>query len=364
MNMDQNILFTPFDLHGTQLRNRIVMAPLTRNRAIHGSDTPQPLNAEYYGQRADDAGLIISEATQISPTGKGYAWTPGIYSSQQVEGWKLVTDAVHKKGGVIYLQLWHVGRISHPTLQPGGVAPVAPSAIAPVKQRTFIENGTFTEIGTPRALTLEEIRGIIEDYRKATRNAIAAGFDGVEIHAANGYLIQQFLSDSTNHRKDSYGGSIENRLRFALEVVAAVVAEISAKRTGIRISPVTSANDAMDSDPASIYFPLIRELNKLNLSYVHVIEGDTGGPRELHGLDFHTLRKEFKGVWMVNNGYHLKMAMEAVASGYADLVAFGKLYIANPDLAKRFERNAPLNEPNAKTYYGGGVEGYTDYPRL
>ncbi len=364
MNTDPNILFTPFNLKDHELRNRIVMAPLTRNRAIHGTDVPQLINVEYYAQRAADAGLIISEATQISPTGKGYAWTPGIYSPEQIAGWKRVTDAVHAKGGTIYLQLWHVGRISHPTLQPGGIAPVAPSAIAPLKQRTYIENGTFTEIGMPRALDLEEIPGIIEDYRKATRNAIQAGFDGVEIHAANGYLIQQFLSDNTNHRTDRYGGSVTNRLRFALEVTEAVVAEIGANRTGIRISPVSPANDAVDSSPAAVYFPLITALNKFNLAYVHVIEGATGGPREFHGFDFHKLRKEFNGAWMVNNGYNLTLATEAIASGYADLVAFGKPYIANPDLVARFKRNAPLNEPDPKTFYGGDAKGYTDYPFL
>jgi N-ethylmaleimide reductase len=364
MNLDQNILFTPFNFGGHLLRNRIVMAPLTRNRATHGTDAPKPLNAKYYAQRAGDAGLIISEATQISPTGKGYAWTPGIYSPDQVAGWRLVTDAVHAKDGKIYAQLWHVGRISHPTLQPGGADPVAPSAIAPVKQRTYIETGEFVPIGMPRALALDEIPGIIEDYRKATRHAIEAGFDGVEIHGANGYLIQQFLSDKTNHRNDQYGGSVQNRLRFALEVVAAVTAEIGADRTGFRISPVSPANDAVDSSPASVYFPLIHELNKFNLSYVHVIEGVTGGPRELHGFDFHALRKEFNGVWIVNNGYNLQMAIEAVSSGYADLVAFGKLYIANPDLAQRFKRNAHLNEPDQSAFYGGDEKGYTDYPCL
>ncbi|MDR3492152.1 MAG: alkene reductase [Gammaproteobacteria bacterium] len=362
--MDSNILFTPLNLRGCSLKNRIVMAPLTRNRAIHGTDVPHQLNAEYYAQRASDAGLIISEATQISPTGKGYAWTPGIYSQEQVTGWKLVTDAVHVKGGKIYLQLWHVGRISHPTLQPGGIAPVAPSAIAPNKQRTYIENGTFAEIGMPRALKLEEIPGIIEDYRKAAANAIKAGFDGVEIHAANGYLIQQFLSDTSNHRTDNYGGSVTNRLRFALEVTEAVIAEVGSDRTGIRLSPVSPANDALDSSPASVYFPLLRELNKLNLAYVHVVEGATGGPRESNGFDFQALRKEFNGIWMVNNGYNLQMAIEAVSSGYADLVAFGKLFIANPDLAERFKQNATFNELDTTTLYGGDAKGYTDYPTL
>lgn len=362
--MNTNILFTPLNLGGKILRNRFVMAPLTRNRAVHGSDVPQQMNVLYYSQRAGDAGLIISEATQISPTGKGYAWTPGIYSKEQVTGWKLVTDAVHAKGGAIYLQLWHVGRISHPSLQPNGQAPVAPSAIAPSHQRTFIENGTFTEIGTPRELLLEEIPKIIDDYKRATQNAMEAGFDGVEIHAANGYLIQQFLSDKSNHRTDEYGGSIQNRLRFALDVTQAVVQEIGANRTGIRLSPVTPANDDVDSSPAAIYFPLVSALDKLNLAYIHVVEGATGGPREFNGFDFHALRKEFNGVWMVNNGYDLKLANEAVSSGYADLVAFGRLYIANPDLAERFKEGAPLNKPNVETFYGGDTKGYTDYPAL
>jgi N-ethylmaleimide reductase len=363
-DLKANVLFSPFNLKEHTLRNRIVMAPLTRNRAIHATDAPQTLNAEYYAQRAGDAGLIISEASQISPTAKGYAWTPGIYSKEQIDGWKLVTDAVHQKGGAIYIQLWHVGRISHPSLQPHGLDPVAPSAIAPRKQRTFIENGTFTEIGTPRALELEEIIGIIEDYRKAARNAIEAGFDGVEIHAANGYLIQQFLSDETNHRSDIYGGSVTNRLRFALEVTEAIVEEIGGERTGIRISPVTPANDALDSDPTAVYFPLIRELNQFNLAYVHVIEGATGGPRDFRGFDFYALRKEFQGAWMVNNGYDRNLAIDAVSSGYADLVAFGKLYISNPDLAARFKCGAPLNAPDSTTFYGGNEKGYTDYSEM
>ncbi|CAM3170983.1 alkene reductase [Legionella anisa] len=363
MTMNNEILFTPFNLRGSTLKNRIVMAPLTRNRSIHGMDAPSELNAEYYAQRAD-AGLIIAEATQISPTGKGYAWTPGIYSSEQIAGWKLVTNAVHAKGGVIYLQLWHVGRISHPSLQPGGIAPVAPSAIAATGQRTFIENGTFVEVGNPRALKLSEIPGIIEDYRIAARNAILAGFDGVEIHAANGYLIHQFLCDGTNHRTDQYGGSIVNRLRFALEVTSAIVSEIGANRTGIRLAPVSHANGVADTSPAAVFFPLVRELSRLDLAYIHVIEGETQGPREYYGLDFSALRKEFNGPWMVNNGYTLEMATEAVSSGYADLVAFGRYFISNPDLVGRFRKNAPLNEFDRATLYGGGTKGYTDYPRM
>ncbi|KTC78859.1 NADH-dependent flavin oxidoreductase, Oye family [Legionella cherrii] len=363
MTTNSEILFTPFKLRDLTVKNRIVMAPLTRNRSIHGIDTPSELNATYYAQRAD-AGLIIAEATQISPTGKGYAWTPGIYSQEQIAGWKLVTDAVHARGGAIYLQLWHVGRISHPSLQPGGIAPVAPSAIPATGQRTFIENGTFVEVGAPRALKLSEIPGIIEDYRIAARNAILAGFDGVEIHAANGYLIHQFLCDGTNLRTDQYGGSITNRLRFALEVTSAVVSEIGAHRTGIRIAPVSHANGVTDTSPGAVFFPLVQELSRFNLAYVHVIEGETQGPRDFYGFDFHALRKVFDGPWMVNNGYNLEMAVEAIASGYADLIAFGRYFISNPDLVARFKRNAPLNELDRTTLYGGSGKGYTDYPFL
>lgn len=337
MTMNHEILFTPFNLRGFTLKNRIVMAPLTRNRSIHGIDTPSELNAEYYAQRAD-AGLIIAEATQISPTGKGYAWTPGIYSKDQIEGWKLVTDAVHDRGGAIYSQLWHVGRISHPSLQPGGIAPVAPSAIAATGQRTFVENGTFVEVGAPRALKLSEIPGIIEDYRVAAKNALLAGFDGVEIHAANGYLIHQFLCDGTNHRTDQYGGSITNRLRFALEVTHAVASEIGAERTGIRIAPVSHANGISDTSPEAVFFPLVRELSRANLAYLHVIEGETQGPRDFYGFDFKRLRHEFDGPWMVNNGYTLDMATEAITNGDADLVAFGRYFISNPDLVTRFKK--------------------------
>lgn len=361
MNSSPDLLFQPFQMGALSLKNRIVMAPLTRNRALHGSDAPQTLNAEYYAQRAS-AGLIISEATQISPTGKGYAWTPGIYSPEQVAGWRLVTDAVHAKGGAIVAQLWHVGRISHPSLQPNGAAPVAPSALLPIDQKTFIETNEFVAIGMPRALALDEITTIIADYRIAARNALAAGFDGVEIHGANGYLIQQFLCDSSNKRTDQYGGSVANRMRFALEAVDAVIAEIGASRTGIRLSPVSPANNALDSNPAAIFFPLVDELNKRNLAFIHVIEGATGGPREMNGFDFQALRKTFAGAWMVNNGYTKEMAIEAIASGYADLVAFGRPYIANPDLVERFRMDAPLNQLERTGLYGGGAEGYTDYP--
>ena len=363
MSTDASLLFSPYSLGALTLRNRIVMAPLTRSRATHGTDVPNAINAEYYAQRAG-AGLIISEATQISPSGKGYAWTPGIYSQAQLAGWALVTKAVHKKGGAIFAQLWHVGRISHPSLQPNGSEPIAPSAISPIGQKTFIENGQFTEVGTPRALELNEISSIINDYRVAARNAIEAGFDGVEIHAANGYLIHQFLSDNSNHRTDSYGGSITNRIRFALEVTRAIVSEIGANRTGIRLSPASPTNGVLDSSPTQVFFPLVAELNKLNLTYIHVIEGATLGVGIAQSFDFHALRHTFEGAWIVNNGYNRETALEALSSGYADLVAFGRPFIANPDLVERFRKNAELNPIDPSTLYGGDAKGYTDYPIL
>ena len=363
MKRDASILFTPYDLAGLPLKNRIVMAPLTRNRATPGTDVQRHLNAIYYAQRAT-AGLIIAEATQVSPVGKGYAWTPGIYSKEQIAGWRLVTDAVHVRGGKIVLQLWHVGRFSHPALQPNGARPVAPSEIAPEDQRTFLEDGTFATVGTPRALTVEEIASTVADFRAAARNAIAAGFDGVEIHGANGYLLDQFLRDGANHRTDAYGGSVANRMRFPLAVVDAVVDEIGAHRTGIRISPVSPASGLSDSNPSAVFFPFVAELSRRELAYVHVIEGATGGPRDLAGFDFHALRREFAGTWIVNNGYTRDLAIDALASGYADLVAFGKPYISNPDLVARFRADAPLNAPDAQTFYGGGEKGYVDYPAL
>lgn len=356
-------LFTPFDLQGLSLPNRIVMAPLTRSRATPGTDAPNALNATYYQQRAT-AGLIISEATQISPTGKGYAWTPGLYSEEQKQGWQRVTKAVHVSGGRIFAQLWHVGRFSHPSLQPNQQLPVAPSAIAPPKgSKTIIETGAFVELGRPRALTVNEIKHIVLDYQQAAQNAIEAGFDGVEIHAANGYLIQQFMADASNQRIDEYGGSITNRLRFALEVTTAVMQQIGEQKVGIRLSPISTSNGATDSEPFKLYSQLIRELDVLGIAYIHVIEGITGGSREARpDFDFHELRGLFRGTWMVNNGYDYQLATQAVTSGYADLVAFGKLFIANPDLVKRFAENLPLNPPDPSKFYGGDEKGYTDYP--
>lgn len=353
-------LFQPYDLGPITLANHIVMAPLTRNRAGAGL-VPNELTATYYAQRAT-AGLLITEATQISAQAQGYQDTPGIYTQAQIDGWRKVTDAVHAKGGRIFVQLWHVGRISHVDLQPGGAAPVAPSAIRAMT-KTFVNNG-FTDVSEPRALELQEIPGIIDDFRKAAANAIAAGFDGVEIHGANGYLLEQFLKDSANQRNDEYGGSVENRARLLLEVTAAVKDEIGAERTGVRISPVSPANAISCSDPQSQYNYLAEQLNALGIVYLHVVEGATGGPRDVSPFDYDALRQRFKNTWIGNNGYDLALASTQLAQGKADLFAFGRPFISNPDLVERLKTGAPLAPLNPETLYGGGAQGYTDYPSL
>lgn len=342
-----------------ELANRIVMAPLTRNRAVEDR-VPNPLAIEYYAQRAS-AGLLISEATQISPLGQGYVDTPGIYSAEQIAAWKRITDEVHRRGGRIVLQLWHVGRISHVDLLPEGEVPVAPSAIR-ADAKTFTPAG-FVDVSEPRALNLDEIPALIEDYRRAARNAIDAGFDGIEVHAANGYLLDQFLRDSTNHRDDAYGGSIENRTRLLAEVMAAVCGEIGAGRVGVRISPVSPFNDISDSNPQPLFDRAVERIAELGAAYVHIIEGATGGDRNV-AFDYAALRARFNGAWIVNNGYDKAMAVEALNSGKADAVAFGVPFIANPDLVRRLREDAPLNRARPKTFYGGGAEGYTDYPTL
>lgn len=354
-------LFDHYRLGDLTLSNRIVMAPLTRNRAEAGF-VPSELTIEYYAQRAS-AGLIITEASQISQQGQGYQDTPGIYTDEQVAAWRKITDAVHAKGGHMVIQLWHVGRVSHTSLQPGGAAPVAPSAIS-AGSKTFVNN-TFTDTSTPRALELLEIPGILADYRRAAANAIKAGFDGVEIHAANGYLIDQFLKDGANQRTDAYGGSIANRSRFLLEVTDTIIGEIGAKRTGIRLSPVSPANGISDSAPQPLFNHVVEELEKRHPVYIHVVEGATGGPRDVApDFSFEELRKRYTGTWMVNNGYDLNLATKVVAEHKADLVAFGRPFISNPDLVERLRRNAPLNEIDRDTLYGGGAKGYLDYPTL
>jgi N-ethylmaleimide reductase len=358
--MTQNPIFQPYDLGPLRLANRIVMAPLTRNRAAAGL-APGPHAAEYYAQRAG-AGLIIAEATQISPQAQGYQDTPGVYTPEQIAGWRVVTDAVHAKGGRIFLQMWHVGRVSHVDLQPGGAAPVAPSAIR-AETKTFVNNGFF-DTSMPRALTLEEIPGIVADFRHAAANAIEAGFDGVEVHGANGYLLDQFAKDGANQRTDAYGGSVENRARLMIEAVAAVAAEIGAERTGVRLSPVSPANGVSSSDPQAQFDHIVDRLNALGIVYIHVIEGATGGPRDVAPFDFVGLRRRFSGAYIANNGYDLDLAAKHLAAGDADLFALGRPFIANPDLVARLKSGAALAAINPATIYGGGAEGYTDYPAL
>ncbi|AYJ84582.1 alkene reductase (plasmid) [Sphingomonas paeninsulae] len=355
-------LFEPAEVGALRLANRIVMAPLTRNRAGPGL-VPSPFAAEYYSQRAS-AGLIIAEATQISAQAQGYSGTPGCYTDAQVAGWRTVTDAVHAKGGKIVVQLWHTGRVSHTSFQKDGQAPVGPSAIR-ANTKTFVAGQGFVDCSMPRALELAELPGIVEDFRYASTRALEAGFDGVELHGAHGYLLDAFLRDGTNHRTDAYGGSIERRSRLLLEVTEACANAIGADRLGIRISPVSTAGDSHDSDPQPLFEHVVDRLNPLGLAYVHVVEGETGGARDSLPFDYAALRDRFKGVWMVNNGYDRQMASDAVASGCVDLVSFGRLLLANPDLVERFRKGAALNPlMEAATFYGGGAHGYTDYPTL
>ncbi|MEO8022137.1 alkene reductase [Polaromonas sp.] len=363
-------LFDPTQAGDLELANRIVMAPLTRNRSPNA--IPPDIAATYYAQRAS-AGLLITEATAISHQGQGYSDVPGLYGTEQLDGWKRVTEAVHQAGGKIVVQLWHVGRVSHNELQPDGGKPVAPSAITAKTKTVLIKDGVpgFVDTSEPRALQSQELPGIVHTYQAAARNAVeTAGFDGVEIHGANGYLLDQFLKSGSNQRTDDYGGSIENRTRLMLEVVRAVTSAIGGGRTGIRLSPVTPANDAFDPDPQPLFDHVVRQLATLNLAYIHIIEGATGGPRELpeRPFDYAALKAAYrtaggKGAWMVNNGYDQALAGQAVKEG-ADLVAFGKPYIANPDLVRRLREGAPLNTPDKATFYGGGAKGYTDYPAL
>ncbi len=360
---DHGPLFEPFKLGQITLSNRMVMAPLTRNRAEKGN-VPGQMTVQYYAQRAS-VGLIIAEATQVSAQAQGYIATPGVHTPEQIAAWRTVTDAVHAEGGHIFVQLWHTGRMSHTVFQPGEKAPVAPSAIA-AKAKTFIPGAGYVDTSTPRALETDEIAGIVDDFRIAARHAIEAGFDGIEIHGAHGYLLDAFLRDGSNKRTDRYGGSIENRSRFLLEVMAAVIDEIGADKVGVRLSPVSPVNDSSESQPQPLFEHVVRELNKLKPAYIHVVEGATGGPRDIAPFDYEALRRLYDGVWMVNNGYSKEMAQEAVAKGEADLVSFGRLMLTNPDLPRRFKLNAPLNElfKDAPLYGGQGPHGYTDYPAL
>ncbi|MDE1148362.1 MAG: alkene reductase [Azospirillaceae bacterium] len=358
--MSDTTLFDTYELGGITLSNRIVMAPLTRNRAGAGL-VPGEFAAEYYSQRAS-AGLIITEATQISKDAQGYQDTPGLYTSGQIAGWRRVTDAVHAKGGRIFVQLWHVGRISHVDLR-DGQAPVAPSAIR-AKTKTFVNNG-FADVSEPRALTLDEIAGIVEDFRKAAANAIEAGFDGVEVHGANGYLLDQFLRESSNVRTDAYGGSIENRARLLVEVASAVAGQIGADRTGVRLSPVSPASGTVISaDEQPLFNHVVEKLDALGIAYIHVVEGATGGPRDVAPFDYAALRQRFSRTFIANNGFDLTLAQGQLAAGKADLFAFGRRFIANPDLVERLKTGVALNPLDPTTLYGGGAKGYTDYPTL
>ena len=352
-------LFSPAQLGAISLKNRIVMAPLTRSRTPKENGVPQPMNVIYYQQRAT-SGLIVTEATPISAMGHGYPFLPGIYTDEQVAGWKKVVDAVHAKGGKMVLQLWHVGRISHPSLLPNHVLPVAPSAIKPAGQLyTYDGMVDFVE---PRALEASELPALVADYAHATQCALDAGFDGVEIHSANGYLLDQFLRDSTNKRTDDYGGSFENRTRLLIDVIKAVVVVAGSDKVGIRLSPVNPFNDISDSNPQALFNYVVTKLNQYNLAYLHVIEGDVGGKAQ--AFDFVALRKLFKNAYMANLGYDKARGNAAIASSHADVIAYGVPFIANPDLVERYRTDAPLNEANPALFYGGDDKGYTDYPFL
>jgi N-ethylmaleimide reductase len=355
MSSSKDNLYSPITIGPNKLRNRMVMAPLTRNRAGEGN-VPQAMNVKYYRQRAT-AGLIISEATQVSAEGVGYPATPGIHTPEQIAGWKEVTRAVHDEDGLIFLQLWYCGRISHPDLLPNNQQPVSASAIrADGEAVTFEGMKPFVE---PRALETDELPGIVEQYRKAAINAKEAGFDGIEVHAANGYLLDQFLRDGTNQRQDNYGGSFENRTRLLLEVVDAVAGIWDHSQIGVRISPDNSFNDMHDSEPQKLFNYVAEVLTLKQLGYLHVVEGGFMGE---HDVDYDQIRQLFNGINMANLGYDQAKAEAAIASGHADLVSFGTLFLANPDLVARFKAGADLNTPDQDTFYGGDEHGYTDYP--
>ncbi len=361
-------IFNSLKISDLTLDNRFIMAPLTRMRSKQPGNIPYELNAKYYAQRAS-AGLIISEATQVSQQGQGYPATPGIHSAEQVEGWKLVTDAVHKNGGKIFLQLWHVGRISHKSHQPNNELPVAPSAIKP-SGGTFSSSWKQVAFETPRALETSELAGIVEQFKNGAINAKEAGFDGVEVHGANGYLLDQFLQDGSNVRTDNYGGSIENRARLLLEVVDAAILIWGEGRVGVRLSPYGTFNDMKDSNPVELFTYVLKELEKRKIGYVHLIEPrstSAGGDDKVNEAAIETtklFRKSFNGILISAGGYDPQLAKQAVESGVSDAVAFGRIYIANPDLVKRVKEGKELNKYDRATFYGGGEKGYIDYPSL
>lgn len=362
------MLFTPYALSTLELPNRVVMPPMTRSRAASGN-VATPLMAEYYAQRAS-AGLIISEGTQISPQGQGYAWTPGIYSAEQVAGWKLVTDAVHAAGGRIYAQLWHVGRISHVDLQPDGAAPVSASALLAEGVKVFVDpenKGPLAGVGgmvqhsMPRALEVHEIAATVQDFARAAQNALDAGFDGVELHAANGYLINQFIDSQTNLRTDAYGGSLQNRLRFLKEVTEAVIAVVGKERVGVRLAPLTTLNGAEDDTPQATYLAAVKLLDDLGVTYVHIAEVDWENAPEMPVAFKEAIRMVYSGTLIYAGKYTAEKAEAALQAGWADLIGFGRPFIANPDLPYRLQHGLPLNTPDASTFFGGDAKGLTDY---
>ena len=365
--MSTRALFEPLAVGPLTLAHRVVMAPLTRMRATTPGNCANALNARYYGQRATRGGLIIAEASQVLPTGQGAPATPGIHSREQVEGWKGVVEAIHAKGGFVFLQLWHVGRISHSSHQPGGAPPVAPSAVA-ASGNAMTARFTREPFQTPRALRTDEIPGIVDGYAQAARNAMQAGFDGVEIHSANGYLLEQFLQSRTNLRTDAYGGSIENRCRLALEVTRAVAEVWGPQRVGIRLSPFGIANDSGEADPMPLYSHLIGELDEMGLAYLHLIEPRASGAGQAE-VDHQGVpsaaelfRPAWHGVLIAAGNFRGDTAAQAIERGHADAIAFGRLFISNPDLPQRLRLGAPLTPYNRATFYGGGEQGYTDYP--
>jgi N-ethylmaleimide reductase len=362
-------LFSPLQVGPYRLTHRVVMAPLTRMRAERPALAPRPLNAEYYAQRATPGGLIIAEASPVAATGFGNAGVPGIYSEAQIKGWRAVVDAVHAKGGLIFLQLWHVGRVSHSSFQPGGVLPVAPSAVAiSAELKTMTSDGKPASYETPRALETAEVAGIVEAFRQAASNAMKAGFDGVEIHGANGYLIEQFLQSRSNLRTDQYGGSIENRARFLMEITQAVIGVWGANRVGVRLSPHGIANGSGEADPMPLYTHVVQALNPLGLAYLHFIEPRSSGAgrAEVNHQNVPSamvlFRPIWKGVLITAGGFTGETANAAIVDGHADAIAFGRIFISNPDLPRRLSEGFPLTPYNRATFYGGEEKGYTDYP--
>jgi N-ethylmaleimide reductase len=362
-------LFSPIQIGPYQLKHRLALAPLTRMRAEKPSLAPRPLNAEYYAQRATPGGLLIAEASPVAATAFGSPGVPGIYTESQIKGWRKVVDAVHAKGGIIFLQLWHVGRVSHSSFQPGGVLPVSASAVAISEEfKASTADGKIVPYETPRALETAEVSGVVEAFRQAAKNALAAGFDGVEIHGANGYLIEQFLQSRSNLRTDRYGGSIENRVRLLLEVTQAAIEVWGANRVGVRLSPYGIANGSGEPDPMPLYTHAVQALNPLGLAYLHFIEPRSSGAgrAEVNWQNVPSamvlFRPIWKGILVAAGGFIGETAEAALAEGHADAVAFGRIFISNPDLPRRLQRGFPLTPYNRKTFYGGDVEGYTDYP--